>query len=129
MTYTAMQIKSFDDRFLSMFGEVMEAIDPFLLVESTRDEDGKTLSKEASAQRYQQLRDTFERAFGSIIPVGVKQQVVDALHLEQLERLVKDDQETAEKVRHMRQKGFLQEIADATAAERAEEIRRAGGDS
>ena len=103
MTYTAMQIKSFDDRFLSMFGEVMEAIDPFLLVESTRDEEGKTLSKEASAQRYQQLRDTFERAFGSIIPVGVKQQVVDALHLEQLERLVKDDQETAEKVRHMRQ--------------------------
>lgn len=103
MTYTAMQIKSFDERFLSMFGEVMEAIDPFLLVESTRDEEGKTLSKEESAQRYQQIRDTFERAFGSIVPVGIKQQVIDSLHLEQLEQLVKEDKETAEKVQHMRQ--------------------------
>lgn len=103
MTYTAMQIKSFDERFLSMFGEVMEAIDPFLLVESTRDEEGKTLSKEESAHRYQQLRDTFERAFGSVIPVGVKQQIIDSLHLEQLENLVKDDKDTVEKVQHMRQ--------------------------
>ena len=102
MTYTALQIKSFDERFLTMFGEVMEGIDPLLLASSARDENGKLLNEEESAAKYQQLRNTFERIFGSVIPVGLKQQMIDELNLEQLEKQVKDIPELAKKVKDMR---------------------------
>ena len=102
MTYTALMVKSFDQRFMQMLGETMEAIDPILLASSARDEEGKPLNEDDSSAKYKQLLSAYERLFaGSLLPVGIKQQMIDALNFEQLARIVKDDPELKKKVNDM----------------------------
>ena len=106
LVFTAMQIRSFDRRFLQMFGETMDAIDPLLRAASEEDSNGQTLTKEQSAEQYRRLRDNYESILaGSLVPTMLPvffQKQRDAA-LDLLEELTKDtDPELGKKIKDMR---------------------------
>ena len=72
LVFTALQLKAFDRRFLTMFGEVMQGIDPILRARTMVDSEGKRVSDETAAERFKVARDNYERLFaGSLLPVAV----------------------------------------------------------
>lgn len=105
LVFTAMQIKSFDRRFLEMFGETMDAIEPLLLAMSSVREDGTVAPAEESAERYKRLRDSYERLFaGALLPVKMPKVIQDSIDnaLNLLDGLTSDDDELNKKVSDMR---------------------------
>ncbi len=80
LVFTAQQIKAIDRRFLQMFGETMNEIDPILESMSMLNEDGSVATQEESAQRLKKLRDTYERIFaGSLVPLAMPEKVQKAI--------------------------------------------------
>lgn len=105
LVFTAQQIKSFDRRFLEMFGETMDGIEPILLAMSSVTEDGTVAPAAESAQRYKNLRDNYERLFaGSLLPVRVPAVVQKSMDsaLDLLEEVTEDNAELNQKVKDMR---------------------------
>lgn len=106
LVFTAQQVKAFDRRFLQMLGETLTAIDPFLeAISSVNTETGEALTEEESKQRYEALRNNYERIFaGTLIPVNLpkdmQKSIDDSLNL--LEEMTKDDTELHTKVTDMR---------------------------
>lgn len=104
--FTAMQIKAFDRRFLEMFGETMEGIEPILYALAAVDENGEVLSAEKSADKFKTLRDSYERLYaGTLIPVRLPkamQSLIDS-QLDMLEELTEEeDSELNKKIKDMR---------------------------
>ena len=106
LVFTAQQVKAFDRRFLQMLGETLTAIDPFLeAISSVNTETGEALTEEESKQRYEALRNNYERIFaGTLIPVNLpkdmQKSIDDSLNL--LDEMTKDDAELHTKVTDMR---------------------------
>ncbi len=106
LVFTAQQVKAFDRRFLQMLGETLTAIDPFLeAISSVNTETGEALTEEESKQRYEALRNNYERIFaGTLIPVNLpknmQKSIDDSLNL--LDETTKDDAELHTKITDMR---------------------------
>lgn len=106
LVFTAQQIKAFDRRFLQMLGETLTAIDPFLdAISSVNTETGEALTEEESKQRYEALRNNYERIFaGTLIPVNLPKDMQKSIDdsLDLLGEMTKDDAELHAKVTDMK---------------------------
>ena len=64
MVFTAQQIKAYEKRFLTKFGETMDAIEPIIKIQSVFDKDNQILSnKEDIAKRFEEVKQSYERLF------------------------------------------------------------------
>ena len=106
LVFTALQIKAFDNRFLQMFGETMEGIEPILRAMASVDENGKMVSDESAANRFRSVRDSFERLFaGTLLPVALPEalQKIRNAQLDELENITKENNpELNKKIQDMR---------------------------
>lgn len=106
LVFTAQQVKAFDRRFLQMLGETLTAIDPFLeAISSVNTETGEALTEEESRQRYEVLRNNYERIFaGTLIPVNLPKDMQKSIEdsLDLLDEVTKDDAELHAKVTDMK---------------------------
>lgn len=106
LVFTAQQVKAFDRRFLQMLGETLTAIDPFLdAISSVNTETGEALTEEESKQRYEALRNNYERIFaGTLIPVNLPKDMQKSIDdsLDLLGEMTKDDAELHAKVTDMK---------------------------
>lgn len=106
LIFTASQINAFDKRFMQMFGETMEAIEPYLSLMSALDEEGNfEKDKDKQTKNLETIRNFYEKAFGqSIVPIDylptIKKRIKDAL--DYLERTTSEDKEVNQKVKDMR---------------------------
>ena len=104
--FTAMRIKDMDERFLTLFGETMNAVEPWLRVISALDDKGNPIdSSEEAIKRYENLRNAYERLFaGTVLPVKLPaaiQKEIDS-SLDTLESITESDPEVSKKLKDMR---------------------------
>lgn len=104
--FTAMQINAFDRRYLQMFSDTMQEVDPLLTAMSLLDENGELQSEEKAAEKFKQLQSIYESVLGGTIipvalPAALEKQKEDAL--DALEAVAGHSQPAvAEKIRDMR---------------------------
>jgi hypothetical protein len=108
MVFTAQQIKAYEQRFLTMFGETMDAIEPIIEVQSFFNEEGKAITdKEEQAKRFEQIKHSYERLFSMIglpvkIPKVLKDQTDQILDFMESYADTFQDQELVGKIQDMR---------------------------
>lgn len=104
LIFTAMQINKFDERFLSLFNEVITGIDQYLEALSSVGEDEKALSANEAKDRYTSLKNSLERLFGIIMPVKVpkkiQQEIDNAVDL--LSTLTNGDNDLSKKIKDLK---------------------------
>lgn len=101
---TAMEIKEYDRRFLSMLNETLQAIDPILSVIASVDSEGNAVTDiDEQRERFQSLRDNYERIFaGSLVPLNTFKQIKIETALQALTDMARQtDPETAKKIEDM----------------------------
>lgn len=104
--FTAQQLKAMERRFMTMFGETMERLDPVLQAMASVGENGKALDQKEAANRYKNLRDNVEALFASSplpvnLPGSIKKMMGEALDF--MEELTSEaDPETKQKIADMR---------------------------
>ena len=104
--FTAQQLKAMERRFMTMFGETMERLNPVLQAMASVGENGKALDQKEAANRYKNLRDNVEALFASSplpvnLPSGIKRMMGEALDF--MEELTSEaDPETKQKIADMR---------------------------
>lgn len=81
MTFTAMQIKAMDSRYLQMFDEVMKGVenkkglDEYLAEYAETDKEGNKRSPEAAAQYLERVKTAYERLLGGeAYPVALSEE-------------------------------------------------------
>lgn len=106
LVFTAMQIKSFDDRFLKMFEETMEEINPLLELMTATDEQGNLTSKEDAAKKFETVKNSIRFYLaGSLLPVNLPKKYRDSINqaLDIMENIMANDPNgLGEKIRDMR---------------------------
>lgn len=106
MVFTAMQIKSYEKRFLEMLGETMTAIEPLIEAQSVFDQEWKVLENANDVKkRGEELRRTYENIFSFMgMPVKVPKAVQNAMDntLNFLEGFAAGDNDLVNKIKDMR---------------------------
>lgn len=105
MVFTAQQIKSYENRFLKLFGETMTAIEPIIEVQSLFNNDGKVIeTKEEREARYKQIEQSYERLFSMMgLPMNVPKALRDETNkvLDFMKNYAEGDKELVKKINDM----------------------------
>lgn len=102
---TAMEIRAYDKRFLTMLDETLKAIDPLLSVMASVDEKGNMVTDaEEHSRRFKNLQNKYETLFaGSLIPLDIPSQIKVEAALNILEETAKKvNPDVAKKVADMK---------------------------
>ena len=101
IVFTAQQLKKFDDRFLTIFGETMKAIEPKLRALAGVKENA---NDEESLRKIENVRNAYATLFAgeeSILPKSIPAELTAAVDFDWLKQQVKDDSELLQKVEDM----------------------------
>ena len=105
MVFTAQQIKSYENRFLKLFGETMTAIEPIIEVQSLFNNDGNVIeTKEEREARYKQIEQSYERLFSMMgLPMNVPKALRDETNkvLDYMKNYAEGDSELVKKINDM----------------------------
>lgn len=105
MVFTAQQIKSYENRFLRLFGETMTAIEPIIEVQSVFNNEGKVIeTKEEREARYKQIEQSYERLFSMMgLPMNVPKALRDETNkvLDFMKNYAEGDKELVNKINDM----------------------------
>ena len=105
MVFTAQQIKSYENRFLRLFGETMDAIEPIIGIQSTFNEDGKFVeTDEGRDARFKQVQQSYERLFSMIgLPMNVPKALRDETNkvIDFMKNYADGDEELVKKINDM----------------------------
>lgn len=100
---TAMKIKRYEQRFLTMFGETMNALEPHLEMISSFTDEG-TADVEKHKRQFQDVRNGIESIFGNMtLPVNMPKPIRDRMNniLNVMKEYAKSDAELSSKIDDM----------------------------
>lgn len=104
LLFTTEQMKSFENRFLTLFGEVMNGIEPYLTATAIK-ESGETVDKKKLTADYERLCNMYEQLFSSPVSVAIPPELANSMSvaLDELEKATeKNDASLAQKVKDLR---------------------------
>jgi len=105
MVFTAQQIKSYENRFLRLFGETMDAIEPIIGIQSAFNEDWKFIeTDEGRDARFKQVQQSYERLFSMIgLPMNVPKSLRDETNkvIDFMKNYADGDEELVKKINDM----------------------------
>ena len=106
MVFTAQEIKAYENRFLTMFGETMTAIEPLIEIQSVFNKDGKVIEdKEEQKRRFEEIKRSYESIFSMMgLPIKIPKVMRDETQkvLDFMETFAEGDDQLVKKIQDMR---------------------------